>query len=302
MVSFIAAPAMARKTDHLNIGTVKNALRYMKKNRLKGPRLASKTITKQIRTSEGQTKTITRKVKRVFVPIIVNDSKNTMSSFVNHVVDAPKGTMALVAPGYDYHDTGYNHYVRAVMSPKLVYTSYYDTGDNRSAHKHVGTEDAKVAYSNGLRSSQTHKTRVPVMTIGRNTNHGLRRFWDKFHTGSSYSTDARNYQANRNDLHANNPKIITGNTGADCMWWLPNAEPIHGSRIKGYKGNLFPMSLKVKSSSPQNIPAVLIHSGISNKVSVVGVVVKDMKEFKKMSESALWGKEPTGGASRYLTK
>lgn len=298
LISFILSFAQlgrAEKLDRVHISSVKNAIRYMKANKLPTKlRFEKNTLEVKVRVGKDKFKKISREIKRVFVPIIIDGEKNTSESFIKHLVGSSKGTMGVLANTKpNSHRSGYDHYVRAVMSPKHVIASYYDTINQDEGRTHRNEKEAKrylQLKENG---------RYPVVNLGKGIHRGLEKFWYRWHLTNSYGNDAKSYIQDRKQSAENNPQVIPGNTSADCMWWFSNGEPMVKGRVKGYRGNYL-SDLKLKGSSPQNIPAIMIHAAKSNKVTVVGVGVRSLDEFNRMSKEELFSGKPEGYLGSYI--
>jgi hypothetical protein len=103
----------------------------------------------------------------------------------------------------------------------------------------------------------------------------LRQFWTKYHpsNGAQYGQDR---------LKGENPK-------GHCMWWLLYAEAADNQPLAHTLG-------VTRSTASSNLFKKLVHAG-NDRVGPVGVLVKSVDEFNKMTDLQLLGPAPGSGAA-----
>ncbi len=77
-----------------------------------------------------------------------------------------------------------------------------------------------------------------------------------------------------------------------CMWWLVHAELAPGQNLATAMGVR-------RAKGPEVLAPRLIHAG-NERVGPIGIPVATLEDFNKMTDDALLGPEPAGGAAEQV--
>ncbi|MFH1131088.1 MAG: hypothetical protein V1754_07115 [Pseudomonadota bacterium] len=212
-----------------------------------------------------------RTIRRIFVPVIPGQEHNFINTFASAqacVLFARPSTVHRVHPWFQY--------TRLITRNAETITSWNSTVDGGA--QIVGERAMPfVAHVPG--------SRYVVLNLGTTALDFSLKFLATFRNPQTASMGYGIYHYLQQKQAAGR---TPGDVSASCMWWLPNLETADNETLTQNLGCK-------RTRGPQEIPALAMHGGITEKVPIVGVAVNNIEEFRSMNEDMLFGPPPTRG-------